>query len=367
MSIALKHYKKLHKYPELSGKEFKTSQYIFDTLKEIGYAPYQIGGASIYTDLISNSASPWILLRADIDALPISENSGLAYSSKNVGVMHACGHDAHTSILLELAHTLYDRHLPHNIRFLFQSAEETTSGALAAIVDGIIPKNLIACFAMHVWPQIPLGSAVTKRGALMASSDVFRVKFFGKSVHCAQQDNGNDALLSAVDFASALPKIKSIAADDNSLLFCGSIHSGDSHNIVPNKSELYGTIRTYSKEHRDNIKNLLYKTADEIAKRYGTTAELTFDGGCPPVYNDEHIVSTLINGNFNVCDDATPTLAAEDFACYGEFAPSVMLWLGIGDTPPLHNEKFFVPPEVLPIGVNLFEKIAIYNWKEELI
>ncbi len=367
MSNALTHYKNLHQIPEISGKEFKTSLYISDYLKKIGYQPYNLGNTSIYADLVTDNSLPWVLLRADIDALPICENSGLPYSSQNTGVMHACGHDTHTSMLLEVAYLLRNKKLPHNIRFLFQSAEETTEGAAETIECGVIPQNLIACFAMHVWPQIPLGHAITKRGTLMASSDVFRIEFLGKSAHCSQQKFGNNALLSAVDMAHKLPEIKQTVADDNTLLFCGSIHSGTSHNIVPDKSELYGTLRTYSVQHQKNIKQLLQQTADDIACNYGTTAQITFEGGCPPVYNSEKIVAILTGDNFGVNDTATPTLAAEDFAFFGNYAPSAMIWLGLGDVPPLHNEKFSVPSEVLPIGVELWVKIANHNWKGELL
>lgn len=361
---AFEYYKTLHQMPELSGQEFKTSQYIFDTLISFGYSPVMLGDTGVYSDLICDDTLPWILLRADIDALPIKENCDIPYASKNDGVMHACGHDAHTAMLLELAHTLYNKELPHNIRFLFQSAEETTTGAMAAIEAGIVPQNLIACFAMHVWPGVPFGKAVTKCGWLMASSDVFRIKFSGKSAHCSNQEKGNNALLSAVKMASSLPDIKQQVADDRTLLFCGSIHSGDSHNIVPDKSELYGTIRTYSTKHQQNIKKSIKKTASDIAKKYGTIASITFEGGCPPVYNDHCLIATLISNDFGVTDVAEPTLAAEDFAHFCKFAPSVMLWLGLGDTPPLHNEKFYVPQELLPIGVNLWKKIATFNWSD---
>ncbi len=361
---AFEYYKNLHQMPELSEKEFKTSQYIFKVLSELGYSPVFLGDTGVLADLITNSSMPWLLFRADIDALPIKENCNIPYASKHDGIMHACGHDAHTAMLLDAAKVLKNKKLTHNIRFVFQPAEETTTGA-AKIIDKIIPKNLTACFAMHVWPQIPFGTVVTRRGALMASSDVFRIKFTGKSAHCSQQEKGNNALLSAVDMAHSLSTIKQSVADENTLLFCGSIHSGDSHNIVPDKAELYGTIRTYSKEHQNNIKSLLNKTANDIASRYGTTATLAFEGGCPPVYNSEKIVDILVN-DFKVQDNALTTLAAEDFAYYGDYAPAVMLWLGLGDTPPLHNEKFFVPKDVLPQGVDFWQKIATFNWEEAL-
>ncbi len=361
---AFEFYKRLHQMPELSEKEFQTCNYIFDILQNIGYSPTIVGNTGVFADLICDRNAPWILLRADIDALPINENSGVPYSSQNGGVMHACGHDAHTAMLLDAAKQLYSKKLSHNIRFVFQPAEETTTGA-AKILNDVIPDNLIACFAMHVWPQVPLGTFVTKRGALMASSDFLKLKFFGKSSHCSQQEKGNNALLSAVDMVSALPDINKTATNDKAMLFCGSIHSGTLHNIVPDYSEIYGTIRTYSVEHRNSIKTLIKKTADDIAAKYGTNPDITYEGGCPPVYNDEKIVD-ILNYDYGICDNATPTLAGEDFAFFGEYAPSCMLWLGIGDTPPLHNEKFFVPSEVLPIGVDLWIQIAKHNWEDEL-
>ena len=217
-------------------------------LCKFGYNPTFLKGTGVFADLVTDNNLSWILLRADIDALPINEESDLSYASKNDGVMHACGHDAHTAMLLATAKILKNKKLTHNIRFVFQPAEETTTGA-AKIIDKIIPQNLIACFAMHVWPQIPFGKVITKRGALMASSDFLKLKFHGKSAHCSTQEKGNNSLLSAVDMVSAFPDINKNATNNEAMLFCGSIHSGNLHNIVPDLSEIYGTIRTYSIKH----------------------------------------------------------------------------------------------------------------------
>lgn len=360
----LEYYKKLHQMPELSEKEYETCNYIFNTLKSFGYSPVIVGDTGVYADLITDSTLPFILLRADIDALPIKEDCKIDYASKNDGVMHACGHDAHTAMLLSAAKELTGKKLTHNIRFVFQPAEETTTGA-AKIISNVIPKNLIACFAMHVWPQVPFGQPITRSGALMASSDFLKLKFYGKSSHCSTQEKGNNALLSAVDMVSCFPTINKTATNDKAMLFCGSIHSGNLHNIVPDLSEIYGTIRTYSTEHREGIKTLIKETANNIAQKYGTTPDITYDGGCPPVFNDKKLVDILVK-QFNVQDNATATLAGEDFALFGDYAPSCMVWLGIGDTPPLHNEKFFVPQDVLPIGVDLWLKIASFNWEDKL-
>ena len=363
MSV-IEHYKNLHKIPEISEKEFETSKYIYNALKSIGYSPVIVGDTGVYADLICSDNLPWVLLRADIDALPITEGSEVEFTSQNAGVMHACGHDAHTAMLLDTAKNLFGKTLGHNIRFVWQPAEEPTTGAIK-IINDVIPKNLIACFAMHVWPQVPFGTAVTKSGALMSSSDFAKIRFYGKSSHCSQQEKGNNALLSAVDMVSSFKEIKDSIADDNALLFCGSIHSGVVHNIVPDFSEIFATIRTYSEAQRNDIKDKLLKTANSIAAIYGTKASLEFEGGCPPVYNDENIVNTLAN-EFGIKDNATSTLAGEDFSYFGKYAPSCMIWLGIGDTPPLHNEKFYVPLDVLDIGVKLWTKIATYNWEDKL-
>ncbi len=363
MSV-LNYYTELHKIPELSEKEFKTSQYIFNALSGFGYSPTVIGDTGVFTDLIIDDKLPWLLFRADIDALPIKEGCDLPYTSEHDGIMHACGHDAHTAMLLDAAKSLKNAKLTHNVRFVFQPAEETTTGA-AKIIDKIIPDNLVACFAMHVWPGVPFGQAVTRRGALMASSDFLKLKFYGKSSHCSTQERGNNALLSAVDMVSAFPSINKSTTNNEAMLFCGSIHSGQLHNIVPDYSEIYGTIRTYSVKHRENIKAEIKNTANIIAQKYGTKPDIAYDGGCPPVFNNEKIVNTLV-GHFDVKDNATATLAGEDFSLFGDYAPSCMLWLGIGDTPPLHNEKFFVPTNVLPIGTSLWIKIANYNWEDEL-
>lgn len=362
---AFEHYKNLHKIPEISGCEFLTSKYIKNTLSDIGYTPCSVGETGVFADLFFDNNLPWLLFRADIDALAIKENTKLPYSSQNEGVMHACGHDAHTAMLLQAAAILKNAKLPHNIRFLFQPAEETTLGAAKVIADNVIPQNLIACFALHVWPNQKFGTFVTKSGALMASSDVFRIKYYGKSSHCSQEEKGNNALLSAVDTVSLFPQLKTKYADEETLLFCGSIHSGNAHNIIPDKAQIYGTLRTYSERYQNTVKTELKNAAEAISKRYGTTAEVTFEGGSPPVYNDNKIVN-ILKEHFNVSDNAQKTMAAEDFAYFGKFAPSAMLWLGIGNVPALHSQDFFIPQEILPIGTDFWTKLALFDWNELL-
>lgn len=363
MAFASTYYEHLHKNPELSGQEFQTAEYIFSCLQEMGYAPQRIGKTGVYADLVTDAALPWVLLRADIDALPIQEDSDLAYTSRNEGVMHACGHDSHASMLLEAADRLKNENLPQNIRFLFQPAEEATQGAAEMIENGVIPENLTACFAMHVWPGITKGVPFAIPGPQMASSDVYKITIHGKSAHCAQSHLGNDALQTAVSIGAKLPEIKALSEDPRTILFLGSIHSGHSHNIVPDDASLWGTIRTYSPEDRQTLKSTLETTVAEMTKKFGTTADFIWDGGCPAVRNDPELVTELSRLIPEMSSDVLPTLAAEDFACYLEHAPGVLIWLGAGDTAPLHNPRFVVPQELLPIGVSLWLKIASHPWK----
>lgn len=363
MSKAINHYRALHQIPELSCKEYKTAAYIENALREMGYAPERVGATGVTVRLVSGEALPWVVLRADMDGLAVGEETGFEFASQHPGQMHACGHDTHCAMLLGAAEALRGKSLPQNILFLFQPAEENTFGALEMIAAGAIPGNLEASFGFHVWPGVPYGLPVTRVGALMAASDVFEIHISGKSAHCAQRAKGNDALLTAVDIVSAFEGIESRAEDKDSLLFCGSIHSGTTHNIVPGTAMVRGTIRTYSPADRKVIKELLAETVEKAAAVRGTRAEFIWESECPAVMNDAALVAKLRQAVPELAE-AQPTLAGEDFARYQELAPGVLVWLGTGDTPPLHNSRFFVPEELLEKGVTLWQRIAAYDWKK---
>lgn len=363
MSNAIAHYRALHQIPEVSCKEYKTADYIENALREMGYSPSRIGATGVCARLISGEALPWIVLRADIDGLAVEEETGLDFASQHPGRMHACGHDTHCAMLLGAAEALRGKVLPQNILFLFQPAEENTFGALEMIAAGVMPQNLAASFGFHVWPGVPYGVPATRIGALMAASDVFEIHISGKSAHCAQRSKGNDALLTAVDIVSSFEAIEARAEDKDSLLFCGSIHSGTTHNIVPGSATVRGTIRTYSSVDRQVIKSLLAKKVEEAVASRGTRVEFIWESECPAVMNDAALVERLREAVPELAE-AQPTLAGEDFARYQELAPGVLIWLGTGDTPPLHNSRFFVPEELLEKGVELWQRIAAHDWRK---
>lgn len=365
MCNAQTYYRQPHRIPEKSGMEFRTSELIARILSDFGYEPKRIGDTTVYTDLITDISLPWILLRADMDALPVLEKTNLPFSSERSGWMHACGHDTHCAMLLEAAGHLYGKQLRHNIRFVFQSAEETTQGTLVAIQGGIIPDHLVACFAMHVWPGVPAATLATKPDALMASSDVFRIKISGRSSHCAQCYNGADALQTAVRIASKFPKIKACAVNENTLLFCGSIHSGSGHNIVPDEASLHGTLRTFSNRDRENLKQLLWSAVMEASEMFGTQAVLEWEGGCPAVWNSPEIIGILKDRIPDLCDQVQATLAGEDFAYFQQYAPGVMLWLGTGDTPRCITENFCAREDIAQRCIRLVE-IGCFDWEKAL-
>lgn len=355
------YYRNLHQIPELSGQEYKTAAYIENALRQMGYTPRRVGKTGVCACAVSGEGLPWLLLRADMDGLAVGEETELPFASRHPGQMHACGHDTHCAMLLAAAEALRDKKLPQNILFLFQPAEENTFGALEMIASGVIPENLRASFGFHVWPGEPYGLPATRAGALMAASDVFEIHISGRSAHCAKRELGADALLTAVDIVSRFEQIESCAEDKDSLLFCGSVHSGTTHNIVPGSAMVRGTIRTYSAADRQKIKSMLLAAVEDAAAVRGTRAEFVWESECPAVMNDAGLVEKL-RALVPELAEPQPTLAGEDFARYQELAPGVLIWLGAGDVPPLHNSRFFVPQELLGRGVALWIKIAEHDW-----
>ena len=363
-------YRTLHAYPELSYQEEKTSQYVFDTLLSLGYQPQRYFHTGVVADLIVDPSLPTLLFRADMDALPVTEATGLPYASQNPGVMHACGHDAHTSMLLGAAAALKGQKLPHNIRFLFQPAEEVTGGAKGMIKAGAVPKDALCTFAMHVWPNVPYGTLATHVPELMASCDEFRITLHGKSAHVAMRDQGQDALQTAIRIASNMPSIEAKRHDPRTLFFLGTLTSGASQNVVPDTAFLRGTIRSFLEEDHDTIKEAFVETIQEACKIYGTSADMEFLA-CSAIHNDAKIVEGIkklaAEKKLPVLDDhPTLSMAGEDFSEYQRLIPGVLLWLGVGESVPLHNDQFVVSEELLPIGVETWVQIAHHPWASKL-
>ena len=355
-------YEYLHRHPELSGQEEHTAGYLMSSLSRMGYVPVRIGKCSVYADLLQDASAPWILLRSDMDALPVQEETDAPYASEHSGVMHACGHDAHMAMLLKAAEALREKNLPQNIRFLFQSAEESVTGAEEAINCGVMPENCVAVFGMHVWPGVPKGNVLAKEGPLMASATSIRIDCKGLSAHCGNRERGRDAMMTAAQILARSGEVEVLAEGDGSILFFGKLRAGTGHNIVAAEAVMEGTLRSFYPQTREKMLKKLEQIAAEEGKNYGTEVQVSYGAYAPSVINPEEITRKVQALFPDAVTQMEPTRIGEDFARYQQVCPGVLLWLGVGDTPSLHNSKFLVPVDVLPVGVETWVRLAQSQW-----
>ena len=362
MSKLLEYYEYLHANPELSKQEANTCAYLMNALEKMGYRPVRVGQYGVYADLVADAALPWVMLRSDMDALPVTEETGVSYASRNPGVMHACGHDSHMAMLLTAAETLIGKKLPQNIRFLFQPAEEGVSGAVEMVAAGVVPENTAAVFGMHVWPGVEKGKVLAKAGPLMASTTTIEIQCRGLGAHCGNRERGADALMTMAEILVRSKEAEALSDGDGSILFFGKFQSGTSHNIVASDAAMRGTLRTYYPQTREKVLAKLSEIVAETAAAYGTEAEVIYSSFAPAVINPEELTKRVQELLPNVVTEIEPTRIAEDFSRYQEKAPGVLLWLGVGDTPSLHNGKYMTPRDVLPVGVDAWLRLAEHKW-----
>ncbi len=342
-------YENLHKIPELGFYLPKTTAYIENSLKRL---PCTVttpipGSVCAYFDF---GCRKTLCFRADTDALPIREETGLSYCSEHSGAMHACGHDGHTAILLELA-----RRLPesgYNVLLIFQPGEETEGGAEALCRAGVLESFRVKyIFALHLWPGLPKGEIFSKAGVLMAGSTGVKAEFFGKSVHIASEKAGADALSACCRFALKAPGIVKAG-----LLKFGKVQGGTAENVLCGKATLWGSLRLLS--HKDHTKKL-EDLCDRIGAKYGCRGELHIRPGYPAVENPEPLFRQIKNA-YPIRQLQSPFLTAEDFSFYQRRIPGCYALLGLGDTPPLHSPRFSFDTKVLSVGVRYFLGILSY-------
>ena len=322
---------------------------------------------------------PAIGLRADIDALPIEEETGLAYASTRSGTMHACGHDGHTAILLGTALALAamrDR-LSRPVKLLFQPAEEVGGGAARMIGEGALDATVggIAVgrmFGLHGWPHAPLGTVRTRTGALFASTDWVRIRLTGRGGHAAAPHRGTDPIVAAAQTITALQSIVSRNIDPAlaAVLTITQLRAGTAVNIIPDVAELSGTIRAVCPQTRNLVAERVEWVAQQTAAAMGCEAEVQIDSGYPPTFNDEAWTTDVIKraaqtvGEPNVMIMEHPEMVAEDFAYYGEQIPSCFALLGLCPTdrahyPGLHTPTFDFNDAAIPLGIRLMCQVAL--------
>lgn len=362
----------IHSHPELSGQEKETSLFIQKVLGELGI-PFvnDISDYAVIGEIQGSHPGPVIALRADIDALPIHEITGLPFASQHAGVMHACGHDGHISILLGAAAILQSikNQLHGTVKLVFQpSEEEALNPGAQGIVDSGILDDVDEIFGLHVWPQLPVGTVGLKKGHLMAASDHFLVHIKGKSTHGAEPHNGIDAIVAAANWIVNVESIVARETNPMENLVCtiGVINGGDRYNVGCGDVYLEGTCRTYEPEKRDYIERRLGESLQALDMMFKTKSTLDYKRGHGATTNDPDAIDYATSivekylGKEAVVHPEHPSMAAEDFSAYLQKIKGAFLWLGTGfdGNPALHNAGFTIDETILESGITMMAAIA---------
>ncbi|WP_235616320.1 M20 metallopeptidase family protein [Lysinibacillus parviboronicapiens] len=367
----------LHMHPELSHQEHQTAQYIYNQLLTFPHLEVkrltETSVCAFLRGTKTEGKGHTILLRADIDALPIEEETELPFKSKNQGVMHACGHDAHPAMLLGAAKALAERgtDFTGEIRFVFQHAEEVTPGGAAQLVGLGIVDNVDYAFALHVSPDYEVGQFAMKDGKFTAAADDFEIKIFGRGGHASTPEVAIDPLLIGSEIVMALQTIVSrkVPSIHAPVLTVAKFHCGTALNIIAETAELGGTIRSLDAKVRVDARKHLEKIVNGIASMHGATADIKWELGCPSVTNDKELtalsrrVAGDIVGEDGVRELPDPMFGTEDFADFSEAVPASMQFIGVhnvdfGEAYPLHHPRFKIDEDALIYGVRYFENIA---------
>lgn len=361
----------LHLIPETAYTEKKTSAYVAKYLKKedlnlsTGIAQYGVVGV-----MDTGKPGKTLLVRSDIDALPITEETGLEFASTHEGVMHACGHDGHMAMVLSAATALnkIKDNLKGKIKFLFQPAEEGPGGAKPMIEAGVMENPSVDySIGCHLWPAIEEGTIGVKAGPLMAAMDRFDLRIFGRGGHGAMPHLCLDALEVGTQVVNALQRIVSRQMNplQPSVVTVASFHAGSTFNVIPAEAEMCGTTRTFDRDIWNTWPERLDKIIGGVCESMGATYELKYSQGYPPLLNDEDMAQLVarcaeaVVGETNVIEPE-PTLGGEDMAFYLEKSKGCFFFLGVGreGCAPIHNSKFDFNEDVLLLGVETYCRIA---------
>ncbi|MBD2868724.1 M20 metallopeptidase family protein [Paenibacillus arenilitoris] len=369
--------RELHRYPELSSRESETAARVLGQLRELGIeCRTGVGGHGIVADLRGEGPGPVIALRADMDALPIREETALDFASERPGVMHACGHDAHTAMLLGAARLLQRRRFAGTVRLLFQPAEEINAGAKAMIEDGAL-DGVDEIYGLHNLPTLSAGKAATRCGPLMGSVDRIEIAIDGRGAHGAIPDQGADPIVCASAVVMALQTVASreVSPFEPVVVTVGSLRAGEANNVIPQRAELTGTVRAFSAEARETLAGRIERLAKETAKAYRCRADVRYVRQVPVLAGDdacvrhaEAVLDEAIGAQNRV--QAAPTLAGEDFSVYLERVPGCFFWLGSGPSTGaeraygLHHPRYTLNEACIPLGASILAAIAFGRLSE---
>ncbi len=359
----------LHVNPELGFEEAGTARLVAAQLGLAGYTVHERVGGTGVVGVLRRGAGPTLALRADMDALPITEATGVEHASRHPGCMHACGHDGHVAILLGAAHGIAAARIAGTVVLLFQPAEELGRGARAMLEHPLLASlRPNAILGLHNWPDLPAGQVAVRPGGMMASSDRFQLRIAGEPSHPALPHQGSDVIAAAAALVPALQETFLRRREPRGAALISVtdlIATGHDHSI-PAEAQLRGTIRCLDVEARRQALDWLDGTAKAVAARFGATAEVATHQGCPVTYNDARLARTVaecaagILGQDAVSTHFEPSMTGDDFACFLERWPGAYFWLGTGSprAKPLHDPAYDFDDSVIPAGVALWVAIA---------
>ncbi|PIB25949.1 amidohydrolase [Amylibacter kogurei] len=360
----------IHTNPEVGFECHETAAFVADRLREFGVDDISTGWAKTGVVAVINGKGDGgtIALRADMDALPMPEETGLEYASQNAGKMHACGHDGHTTMLLGAAKYLAEtRNFSGRVVLIFQPAEEGGGGAGVMVDEGLVEKYEIdQTYALHNLPNLPIGQFETTRGPIMAAADDFSIEISGRGGHAAYPHGTIDPIIVATQMVQAFQSIVSRNVDpiDTAVLTITQIHAGTTTNVIPETARLVGTVRTFKSEVKDMIKSRMETIMHNTADAFGASVSMKYNDGYPATVNHAEeadfaaSVAAGIVGDDKVTSDVPPSMGAEDFAYFLQKSKGAYLFVGNGPSAGLHHTKYNFNDEAAPYGATFFARLV---------
>lgn len=360
----------LHQFPELSFQEHETQAYLIAQLETMGLKPRPIAGTGVVVDL--GQGTRGVAIRADIDALPLTEESDRPYRSQSSGVMHACGHDGHTAILLGVAQLLsQESALPGRIRLMFQPAEEKLPGGAQPLIAGGVLDGMDRVLGLHLASDMDTGQVGVRAGAVTANADAFTIQIEGRGGHGSQPENAVDPIVAAADLVTSIQTIisRNVSPRHAAVVTVGTIHGGSNFNIIAPRVDMTGTVRTFRAEDRERVQQRLEVLVHYIAEAHQCRGTIQYVSGYPSVVNTareteaaQRVVQRILGAG--AVQHPAPLMAGEDFAYYLEGLPGSFLTLGcrnpaVGAIYPHHHPQFTLDEAALPIGVAVLAETAL--------
>ncbi|MGC9312324.1 MAG: M20 metallopeptidase family protein [Sediminispirochaetaceae bacterium] len=365
-----------HMHPELGFQEHRTAEKVEGYLKDIGLVPRRVAETGVVAVLEGTNPGPMLLLRADMDALPIEEENDVPYVSRNPGCMHACGHDAHTAMLLVAARVLVEHRseIPGKILFLFQPNEEVAGAEIMVEQGAIDDPRPDAAMALHIWTPLPSGTIGVQAGAVMATMDVFRITVKGRGGHTGYPESARDPIIAAADIVQSVQTIQTrrISLMKPTVIMFGKIAGGTKNNIIPDEVVLEGTMRYLYEgdpDSEDNPPVLLRQIAEGVCATHGCACDISIERENTAVVNDPDMVRLARETAVKILGDQQKvvehaSMAGEDFSAFTSRMPGVFTFLGTADAEkqtdyPHHNPRFNIDEDVLPTGVEFLVEGAL--------